>query len=75
VLENFEMGAYSRQDRSGIEKDIEADMGMFPLLPENRDPRVVLMDEVSLELIIKKGGYENGKEKFYCDLDRPGHPG
>jgi hypothetical protein len=50
-------------------------MGMFPLLPENLGLRVVLMDEVSLRLIIKKGGYENEKEKFYCDLDRRGHPG
>lgn len=75
MVENLEMGAYLQQNRPGIEKDIEADMGMFPLLPENRGHRVVLMDEASLGLVIKKGGYENEKEKFYCDLDRPGHPG
>ncbi len=37
VLENLEMGAYTRQDRQGIQRDIEAMMERFPILGERRN--------------------------------------
>jgi branched-chain amino acid transport system ATP-binding protein len=37
VVENLEMGAYTRQDRSGVEKDIDTAMEMFPILREKRN--------------------------------------
>jgi branched-chain amino acid transport system ATP-binding protein len=36
VLENLEMGAYSRRDRAGIEQDMEGVFGLFPRLKERR---------------------------------------
>ncbi|MBX2987646.1 MAG: ABC transporter ATP-binding protein [Bdellovibrionaceae bacterium] len=36
VLENLEMGAYSRSDRDGIEKDLRRCYEMFPRLKERR---------------------------------------
>ncbi|MGQ9457786.1 MAG: ABC transporter ATP-binding protein [Anaerolineae bacterium] len=37
VLENLEMGAYTRQDRQGIQRDVEAMMERFPILRERRE--------------------------------------
>jgi branched-chain amino acid transport system ATP-binding protein len=37
VVENLEMGAYTRQDRAGVEKDIDTAMEMFPILREKRN--------------------------------------
>jgi len=37
VVENLEMGAYPRTDRSGIARDIESAMEMFPVLREKRN--------------------------------------
>lgn len=34
ILENLEMGAYSRKDRSGIKKDLEMCLELFPRLKE-----------------------------------------
>ena len=36
VRENLEMGAYTRADREGIERDIEHVYGLFPVLRERR---------------------------------------
>lgn len=36
VMENLEMGAYSRQDKSGIQKDIDHVFQLFPRLAERR---------------------------------------
>ena len=36
VLENLEMGAYSRKDSSGVKDDIEYAYGLFPRLKERR---------------------------------------
>jgi branched-chain amino acid transport system ATP-binding protein len=36
VLENLEMGAYSRRDRSGVQADIERMMELFPKLAERK---------------------------------------
>jgi branched-chain amino acid transport system ATP-binding protein len=36
VLENLEMGAYTRRDRSGIAADMERVFGLFPRLQERR---------------------------------------
>lgn len=36
VLENLQMGAYSRRDRAGIERDLARMMEMFPRLRERR---------------------------------------
>lgn len=37
VLENLEMGAYTRQDRQRIQRDVEAMMERFPILRERRE--------------------------------------
>jgi branched-chain amino acid transport system ATP-binding protein len=37
VLENLEMGAYTRHDGKGIRSDIDAMMGRFPILRERKD--------------------------------------
>ncbi len=37
VLENLEMGAYTRKDRQGIQRDMEAMMDRFPILRERRN--------------------------------------
>jgi branched-chain amino acid transport system ATP-binding protein len=37
VIENLEIGAYTRQDRSKIEEDIDRAMEMFPILREKRN--------------------------------------
>ena len=36
VMENLEMGAYSRRDRLGIRKDLEMCLALFPVLGERR---------------------------------------
>lgn len=36
VMENLEMGAYSRKDRPGVEKDFERVFSLFPRLKERR---------------------------------------
>ncbi len=36
VLENLELGAYSRSDKAGIQEDIERIFGIFPRLKERR---------------------------------------
>jgi branched-chain amino acid transport system ATP-binding protein len=36
VLDNLEMGAYTRRDKAGIASDIELVMGLFPRLAERR---------------------------------------
>src|SRR5262245_24570028 len=36
VLENLEMGAYTRRDRAGIAADLERVFGLFPRLQERR---------------------------------------
>jgi branched-chain amino acid transport system ATP-binding protein len=36
VMENLEMGAYSRKDKEGIQKDLEHVFGLFPRLAERR---------------------------------------
>ena len=36
VLENLEMGAFIRNDKAGIAKDIDRVMGLFPILGERR---------------------------------------
>jgi branched-chain amino acid transport system ATP-binding protein len=36
VLDNLEMGAYTRRDKAGIASDIERVMGLFPRLAERR---------------------------------------
>ncbi len=37
VIENLEMGAYTRKDKDGISKDIKEVFGMFPMLDEKKD--------------------------------------
>lgn len=37
MLENLEMGAYTRQDRQRIQRDVEAMMERFPILRERRE--------------------------------------
>lgn len=39
VMENLHMGAYSRKDTQGIEEDLEAVFGYFPVLKERRRQR------------------------------------
>jgi branched-chain amino acid transport system ATP-binding protein len=39
VLENLEMGAYTRSDRAGIRADIEKVYGLFPRLEERKSQR------------------------------------
>jgi len=39
VLENLEMGAYTRSDRDGIKADLERVYGLFPRLAERRSQR------------------------------------
>ncbi|WP_433386566.1 ABC transporter ATP-binding protein [Micromonospora sp. KLBMP9576] len=36
VLENLDMGAYTRRDRAGIAKDLDRVLGLFPRLAERR---------------------------------------
>ncbi len=37
VIENLEMGAYTRRDKEQIRKDVDAAMEMFPILREKRE--------------------------------------
>jgi branched-chain amino acid transport system ATP-binding protein len=39
VLENLEMGAYSRRDRSGVQADIERMLELFPRLAERKSQK------------------------------------
>jgi branched-chain amino acid transport system ATP-binding protein len=39
VLENLEMGAFSRSDAAGISDDMEKVLGLFPILQERKDQR------------------------------------
>ncbi|MCL5950363.1 MAG: ABC transporter ATP-binding protein [Chloroflexi bacterium] len=39
VLENLEMGAYSRNDAQGIKRDLDFVLGLFPRLAERRSQR------------------------------------
>ena len=43
VEENLEMGAYSRNDKSQIRKDMEEIFNMFPLLYERRDQKAATL--------------------------------
>jgi branched-chain amino acid transport system ATP-binding protein len=43
VRENLEMGAFQREDQSGVEADIEQVYGMFPRLRERMDQKAGLM--------------------------------
>ena len=36
VLENLQMGAFTRDDKAGIQKDIERGFSLFPILAERR---------------------------------------
>jgi len=39
VLENLELGAYTRRDRAGIRSDLDKMMGLFPILADRRRQR------------------------------------
>ncbi|MFH0965775.1 MAG: ABC transporter ATP-binding protein [Planctomycetota bacterium] len=39
VMENLEMGAYSRRDRAGIRQDLEMCLSLFPVIAERRRVR------------------------------------
>src|SRR3982750_3248783 len=43
VLENLEMGAFQRSDRSGIREDLERVYGLFPRLAERKQQRAGTM--------------------------------
>src|SRR3972149_5914215 len=55
VLENLEMGAYSRKDQSGIKQDLERVFGLFPRLKER---------------ISQKGGTLSGGEQQMLSMGR-----
>jgi branched-chain amino acid transport system ATP-binding protein len=55
VMENLEMGAYARQDKDGIEKDLERVLGLFPRLKER---------------IKQKGGTLSGGEQQMLAMGR-----
>jgi branched-chain amino acid transport system ATP-binding protein len=55
VLENLEMGAFQRKDRSGIREDLERVYGLFPRLAERKHQR---------------GGTLSGGEQQMCAIGR-----
>jgi branched-chain amino acid transport system ATP-binding protein len=55
VLENLEMGAFQRSDRSGVGEDIERVFGLFPRLAERR---------------AQKAGTLSGGEQQMCAMGR-----
>ena len=55
VLENLEMGAFQRRDRSGVGEDIERVFGLFPRLAERR---------------AQKAGTLSGGEQQMCAMGR-----
>ena len=55
VLENLEMGAFQRSDRSGVQQDVERVFGLFPRLAERR---------------AQKAGTLSGGEQQMCAMGR-----
>jgi branched-chain amino acid transport system ATP-binding protein len=55
VLENLEMGAFQRRDRSGVQQDGERVFGLFPRLAERR---------------AQKAGTLSGGEQQMCAMGR-----
>jgi branched-chain amino acid transport system ATP-binding protein len=55
VLENLEMGAFQRRDRSGVQQDIDRVFGLFPRLAERRS---------------QKAGTLSGGEQQMCAMGR-----
>jgi branched-chain amino acid transport system ATP-binding protein len=55
VLENLEMGAFQRRDRSGVQEDVERVFGLFPRLAERR---------------AQKAGTLSGGEQQMCAMGR-----
>jgi branched-chain amino acid transport system ATP-binding protein len=55
VLENLEMGAFQRKDRSGIKQDLDRVYGLFPRLAERKS---------------QKGGTLSGGEQQMCAIGR-----
>ncbi|HEY3766613.1 MAG TPA: ABC transporter ATP-binding protein, partial [Gaiellales bacterium] len=55
VLENLEMGAFQRHDRSGVHEDVERVFGLFPRLAERRS---------------QKAGTLSGGEQQMCAMGR-----
>jgi branched-chain amino acid transport system ATP-binding protein len=55
VLENLEMGAFQRKDRSGIREDLDRVYGLFPRLAERKGQR---------------GGTLSGGEQQMCAIGR-----
>jgi branched-chain amino acid transport system ATP-binding protein len=55
VLENLEMGAFQRKDRSGIREDLDRVYGLFPRLAERKSQR---------------GGTLSGGEQQMCAIGR-----
>jgi branched-chain amino acid transport system ATP-binding protein len=55
VLENLEMGAFQRRDRSGVKGDVERVYGLFPRLAERRS---------------QKAGTLSGGEQQMCAMGR-----
>ena len=55
VLENLEMGAFQRKDRSGIREDLDRVYSLFPLLAERKSQR---------------GGTLSGGEQQMCAIGR-----
>ena len=55
VLENLEMGAFQRKDRSGIKEDLDRVYGLFPRLAERKSQR---------------GGTLSGGEQQMCAIGR-----
>jgi branched-chain amino acid transport system ATP-binding protein len=55
VLENLEMGAFQRRDRSGVQQDVERVFGLFPRLAERR---------------AQKAGTLSGGEQQMCAMGR-----
>jgi branched-chain amino acid transport system ATP-binding protein len=55
VLENLEMGAFQRRDRSGVKGDVDRVFGLFPRLAERRS---------------QKAGTLSGGEQQMCAMGR-----
>ena len=55
VLENLEMGAFQRRDKSGVNEDVERVFGLFPRLAERR---------------AQKAGTLSGGEQQMCAMGR-----
>ena len=55
VLENLEMGAFQRKDRSGVKEDLDRVYGLFPRLAERKSQR---------------GGTLSGGEQQMCAIGR-----